>query len=52
MLNERNWLERQIKGINEEMNVANRVGTNNAKQSIVIYTMWKAQLVIRLKELS
>ncbi len=52
MLNEIEWLDKQLKLIDQEMSIVKNIGTDNAKQSLVIYNVWRSQLVVRKRELA
>ena len=51
VLNEIEWLEKQTRLVDKEIEIANAINTNNAKQSLLIYQMWRTQLMIRFREL-
>ena len=50
-MHEIKWLEKQLKFISQEEKIALKKNTNNAQQSLLIYQIWKTQLIIREREL-
>ena len=45
------WLKEQLQQIDSEINIATKINTNNAKQSVLIYNMWRIQLKKRIEEI-
>lgn len=51
MEKEKEWINRQIKWIDEERDIAKTSGTKNGQQSALIYTIWRTQLMLRKRDL-